>query len=269
MKTGATKDQTPAMTTQPQSTSADNAVRPRRRWRRWGMACFWLLFVAAALGLLTDEERADRLSSMPIVVQLLVSPLMLMVLWFALRRFREPIHRALRRLPLPGWAIFFLTGALVGIGLAANWSISFNLNGTDLHPDLWINTLLYLGIYGGVMLGWYLLKHVYAFDARHVFWIGGSVFALFEQNYVFPLMLISGNVLFAALLYPYLVVSYGVPFAVPFLMTPAEQLPRGQRRLRWGGALLGALLSLLLFNLCGAIWFFVVDLLLGIGQPNI
>jgi hypothetical protein len=242
---------------------------PRLERRHWLWAGFWALFILSVLGLLSDPAQNPGAEQVPLALRVAVSPLGLFVLWIALLWFRAPLQAVIRRISLPGWAKFALVGLLFGICLAANFSISFNIYGQDIHPDPLLNTALYIGIYGGVMLGWYILKAIYAFNYRHVFWIGGLVFSMFEQNYILPLTILGGGIVLAPLLLAYLVVSYGVPFATPFLMMPEEELPQGQRKLGRLGYVLCAALPLLLFIVCGNVWFWLLDRLLGLGDLNI
>jgi hypothetical protein len=243
------------------------SLPPQRR--RWLWIGFWTLFILAVLGLLSDTSQNPAAEQVPLALRVAVSPLGLFVLWMALLRFRAPIHAFVRRLAMPGWLKFALLGLVFGIGLAANFSISFNIYGQDIHPNPLINTVLYVGIYGGVMLGWYILKSIYAFTYQHVFWIGGLVFSTFEQNYILPLTILGGGILLAPLLLAYLVVSYGVPFATPFLMMPEEELPQGGRPLGWLGYTLCVVLPLLLFVVGGNAWFWLIDQLVGLGELNI
>lgn len=249
---------------------SDGQARPAAARRRsWLWGGFWLLFAISVAGLLSDPTLNPGAERVPIALRVIASPLGLLVLWVALHRFREPIHNLVRRAALPPWLMFSLLGLVFGIGVAANFSISFNIYGQDIHPDPALNTVLYVGIYGGVMLGWYLLKMAYALTYRHVFWIGGLTFAMFEQNYILPLTVLGGGIVLAPFLLVYLVVSYGVPFATPFLMMPEEQLPQGRRRLGVLGYLLCIALPLLLFNLLGGAWFWLVGQLVELGELNI
>jgi hypothetical protein len=223
--------------------------------------------------LMLSSEETDRIRQLPFWLQILVSPLMLLVLWLVLHRFRGFFNTVLRSLPLPSLIKFVIFGLLVGVVLGVNWTISFNQSGTDisatgvagadLHPDLVMNTLLYFGPFGGVMLAWYLIGYLYRFTYHHVFWIEGIRGALTEQGFIMPFTLLAGDLLGAVVLLVHLIPAYGVCFASIFLIMPPEELPQGMRKPRFGGYLVFALFPLMMFYLCAVIWYWLLDVMLG------
>jgi hypothetical protein len=216
---------------------------------------------------------------LPWWLQIIVSPLMLPVMWFLLHRFRPAITDFIRRVPLPPLVKYLGFGLFFGVVLGLNFTISFGLQGTDhfhtgvpgadLHPNPLINTLLYFGPYGGTMLAWYLLRHFYVFDHRHVFVIAGLNGALVEpnaaavQNFVVLAMVASGQVIAGLLTLNALIPAYGVPFASIWLVMPPEELPKGRRQPRWLGYPLLVVVPLVASFVSPLVSFRVIDALFG------
>src|SRR6266545_3162274 len=86
------------------------SARPRSRGQFVAHRVFWTLFVFATLALWLDDAHAGRLSRVALPLRLLASPLLLAVLWFCVLRWREPIRRRLRWLPLPPLLNYLVAG---------------------------------------------------------------------------------------------------------------------------------------------------------------
>jgi len=209
-------------------------------WRRalWGL--LWGLFALSTASMMLGGEDAGRVRQLPWWLQLLLSPLMLLPLWWVLHQFREGIRLWIRRVPLPPILKFIFLGLMVGVP-AVSLTVALGLNGDDLDPDPALNTLLYVGPVGGAMLGWYLLRRFYAFSYHYPFWFQGIRGVIEEQGYLVPLALLSGDVFTALLLSAYLLPAWGINIASIFVIMPAEELPQGKRQPRLLGWLLFAI----------------------------
>jgi len=225
---------------------------------------FWTLFVLATLLLMFDPDREPSIyDQLPLWQRLLVSPLMLPVQWFTLLSLRERLASLLRRVPLPAFGLYLVLGLFLATVLGNNFAIGFGLDGKDLHPDPLINTVLYFGPYGGILIALHMMRRFYAFSYPQVFWMTGLLGALTEQNFLVPLMLLSGNLLGACLLLFNVIPAYAVAFSSIWAIMPQERLPQGARRLGVGGVLLFLVLAVVLFYACAIVWYGLLDLIFG------
>ena len=182
---------------------------------------------------------------MPIGARILLSPLTLAVLWFGLLHWRRHLQRWIERLPLAGPLRFLLTGVPVG-AILVQFTVAFGLS-PDLDPRPVVNTLLYVGPWGGLILGWYLLRSRYAFDHRLPFWIGGLVGAVEEQGFMVPMAALSGDLVAAVLGAVFLIPCYGIPIAAIWVIAPDRDIPGGTGRLGWLGRVLCVVVPKVLF----------------------
>jgi hypothetical protein len=267
------------MSIQPQSETLGTPAVRWLRWRKIGMALFWLGYTIWVGAVLLFGEGRERVRELPVVVQILISPLMLPVLWFALHHYRQPLSNLIRRVRLPAVVKYLGFGLVTCVVLGVNLSISFGLSGTDhyqtgvpgadLHPNPLINTLLYFGPYAGTLLAWFLLRCWFQFGEWHVFWLAGLAGALTEPNktattdFIVLQMLLSGEPFDALLSLLALIGAYGVPLASIWVIMPAEELPHGQRRVGCLGLMLLWIIPLIASFVSPIISFALIDLIFG------
>lgn len=224
-------------------------------------AVFWALFVISTISLILSAERNPRLANIPFWFQLVFSPLMIPVIWFTALYFRNQLMNFFRRFPSLPFFKFLLIGSVLA-PIIVGFTVFFGLS-PDLDPNPVINTLVYVGPWGGIISGWYILRHFYIFDYRHVFWISGIWGAITEQNYLMPLMLLSGDIVGAFLTTIYLIPSYAVATALMFLIMPKEQLPKGTRNPGFFGYLLFFVVPIIMFYVGAIVWYIPLGVILG------
>ncbi len=212
---------------------------------------FWLWYVISAIAFLRGP---DWLSAF--------GPISLSLIWWAVLWFRKTLQQWSRALSLPVWLKFLLIGLVFSDVIMENLAISFK---GDLHPNLFWNSVLWLGAYAGVLLGWWLMAHFYALTPWQVFFIYGLKGVIVEQDFMVPLMIWKKQLLMAFLVIPYLMVVYAAAVAPVFVLLQ-DELPKPQRRLGWIGMALAILLPMVLFYAGAFIWFKAVSLL-GLKVP--
>ncbi len=165
---------------------------------------FWSIFIFSTVNLFfPDGGRDPQIAALPVWLQYLTSPFMLLIIWAVALRYRQFFIVFLGKIPLPPFLKFLIIGAPLA-AVTVGFTVAFGIS-SDLDPNPIINTLLYVGPWGGMISGWYLLLRYYAFDYRHVFWISGFYGAIVEQGFIMPLLLLSGDVLGAFLISVYLI----------------------------------------------------------------
>jgi hypothetical protein len=236
-------------------------ARPRTRAQLVGHRLFWTLFVLATLVLWLDDERPGRLARLAVPLRLLLSPLLLAVLWFAVLHWRERLRRGLRWLPLPPLVNYLLAGVPLVL-LAVVCASGFGLAGDgdprlavarDLGP--WLVLLVAL---------WFAGRH-YALTPPVVFWLLGALGAVCAQRFALPVALWQEHWLTAVLLFCYAVPVYGGALALVLHVMPPEQLPAGRARLDWRGTGLVAAAMALAFSVLALGWSALVGALAAVG----
>jgi len=234
-------------------------TRPRTRGQLVAHRLFWTLFVFATLALWLDDRYAGRLARLALPLRLLLSPLLLAVLWFGVLRWREPIRRRLRWLPLPPVLNYLLAGVPLVL-LAVCCATGFGLV-RDGDPRL--NVLREAGPWLGLLAALWFARRHYALTPPAVFWLLGALGAVAAQRFALPVALWHGHWLTAALLFCYAVPVYGGALALVLHALPPEQLPAGRARLDWRAVGLAAAAMLVAFTGLALGWSALVDLLAG------
>ncbi len=231
-------------------------TRPRTRGQLVGHRVFWTLFVFATLVLWLDDSRAGRLARLAMPLRLLLSPLLLAVLWFAVLRWREPIRRRLRWLPLPPVVNYVLAGVPLVL-LAVCTATGFGL---VAEGDPRLNVLREIGPWLGLLAALWFARQHYALVPSTVFWLLGLLGAVAAQRFALPHAVWHQHWLTALLLLCYAVPVYGGALALVLHVMPPEQLPPGQARLDWRGVGLAAAAMAVAFTLVALGWSALVDL---------
>jgi hypothetical protein len=234
-------------------------ARPRTRGQLVGHRVFWTLFAFATLVLWLDDSRAGRLARLAIPLRLLLSPLLLAALWFAVLRWREPIRRGLRWLPLPPVVNYVLAGVPLVL-LAVCTATGFGL---AVAGDPRLNVLREAGPWLGLLAALWFARRHYALPPPTVFWLLGLLAAVAAQRFGLPRALWHQHWLTALLLLCYAVPVYGGALALVLHAMPPEQLPAGQARLDWRGVGLAAAAMAVAFTLLAQGWSALVNLLAG------
>jgi hypothetical protein len=229
---------------------------------KWLVICYWMLFSFAAIGLASEGP------SFPWQV-------LLVALWLLLWRFQKPVRRflfgrgeggptpdapladgaeipPLARPSPPPWVWYFGLGLLYTVVVGENLGIGFR---GDIHPNLAVNSLLWVGSYLGLLVGWWILARRYLWTPWQVYWLSGLIGLAIEQNYLIPRMLVRGEVIEAFLLAPFIHAVYGSIMA-PLFAILGPYLPVHDRRPGIGAKLLALLLPSALFFL-GGLWIFL------------
>lgn len=244
------------------------------------MLIFWSIAVIASLFNFVIEDSVghlQRLRSLPFSMQIILSPLPLFIIWFLLHKYRQQLTNFTSLIPIPSFIKYMLLGFLFSVVLGLNSTICYGICGTDtgqsgvlgadIHPNPFINSLLYLGPYGGVLLAYYLLRKFYEFGYQFVFWMSSIYFAITEQGFMPILMLISGNIL-SLFTIIFLIAVHGIFFASVWLIMPKEQLPPGSRKPKLLGYTLGLVLPFILFFACATIYYWTLDTIFGTNFSN-
>jgi hypothetical protein len=235
---------------------------PLSPWSRRLSLVFWVVWVLLVVVMTLRNDPGGQLGRLGWWQRWLVSPLILLVLWGALRWFRRSLANGLRRAPGPAVLKYLVIG-LPLTTLGNTIAISYGLGGHDLHPNLVLSALLWFGAFGGILLAWYALRAVYRFGYRHVFVFTGIAGVLVEQEQLVPKTLLSGDVVGAALLSVFIIGVYGIIFTSPWLIMPGEQLPRGTRQPGWGARVLFVIVPIVAFYLGAFAWFSLSNLTFG------
>jgi hypothetical protein len=187
-------------------------------------------------------------------------PFSLGLVWWLVIWFREPLRRGIASLSLPRSVKFFALGLFFYNVVMENLAVSFE---GDLHPSLWVNTVLWVGAGLGVFTGWWLLAQWFQYSPAQVFLIYGLKGVVVEQDFLLPKLLWKGDLFAVAASIPLLVVVYGAAVAPVFVILSRE-LPRPARETGWLGAAAGFILPGLLFYLGFYVWVLFVGWAFGI-----
>jgi hypothetical protein len=237
------------------------SARPRTRAQLVAHRLFWTLFALATLVLWLDDKHAGRLAEVAVPLRLLLSPLLLATLWFCVLRWREPIRRGLRWLPLPPLANYLLAGVplvLLTVACASGFGLV-----ADGDPRL--NMIREVGPWLGLLVAvWFARRH-YALTPPTVFWLLGALGAVAAQRFALPAAVWHEHWPTAVLLFCYAVPVYGGALALVLHVMPPEQLPAGRARLDWRGIALAVAAMALAFTVLALAWSALVDALAGLA----
>jgi hypothetical protein len=240
---------------------AGRSTRPRTRVQFVAHRLFWTLFVLATLVLWLDDAHSGRLSRVAVPLRLLLSPLLLAVLWFCVLRWREPIRRGLRWLPLPPLVNYLLAGVPLVL-LAVACASGFGLV-TDGDPRL--SVVREIGPWLVLLVAVWFARRRYALTPPAVFWLFGALGAVAAQRFALPVAVWHQHWLTAVLLFCYAVPVYGGALALVLHVMPPEQLPAGPARLDWRGIGLAAAAMALAFSVLALAWSALVDALASLA----
>jgi hypothetical protein len=144
---------------------------------------FWVWYAASGVVFLRGPGGFDS-----------IWPLSLSLIWWLVLLFRAELQAWGRAVPLPIWLKFLIVGLFFSDVVMGNLAVSFK---GDLHPNLALSSFLWLGAYGGVVLAWWLLAHLYPFTPWQVFFIYGFKGVIIEQDFMLPTMLWKGDWFFS------------------------------------------------------------------------
>ncbi|HGG05412.1 MAG TPA: hypothetical protein ENK28_08125 [Aliiroseovarius sp.] len=164
---------------------------------------------------------------------LLIWPAFVLV-WF----WRAPLSRMAARLPWPPTLTLILAFILTGLVTEVlAWS-SDVLRGADIpvtfHPQLLVDLTLAIGFYGGLGIGWAILRRYFHFSLWQIFLISALYGVVIEQDGAIAMFLVSNilsSPLEALLFATYVALVYGAFATLPFaIINPS--LPGTSRS--WG-----------------------------------
>ena len=170
--------------------------------------------------------------------------------WLLTVRYAANLRLLIARILPSPHARFWLIGILYSAVFMENLAINFR---GDLHPNLAINSFLWLGAYLGWLGSWLFVQRKYAISWRQVFFLGGLMGVLIEQNGMIPRLVLSGQWFPAILSIPLIFVLYGAAIAPAFLL--AEPVPpQGARQTQKKHLLIALTLTSLSFIGIGFLW---------------
>jgi hypothetical protein len=213
------------------------------------MVLFWIWYGVAAIAFLSQPDRLTA-----------IAPLSLSLIWWLVLSYRRSLQGLASKLPFPVWVKFLVIGLFFTDVVMNNLAVSFK---GDFHPNLFLNGILWLGAWVGVLLGWWLLAQFYHLTAWQVFFVYGIKGVIVEQDFLVPLTIWSGQLVNAFLVIPYLIVVYGAGIAPVFAILEKE-LPRPERRLNWVGVLLAVVVPMVSFYAGAFVWFKLMEELFGL-----
>ena len=208
--------------------------------RRVLLAAFWVWFGISAVLFLMHENPLEA-----------VWPLSLGLVMWGVLKFRAPLQRFAARLPFPVFIKYLAFGIFFFDVIMENFAVSFK---GDLHPNLFLDSFLWLGSCLGVMCAWWLVAQFFWFRPWEVFFLYGLKGVLLEQDFLLPRMIMQGQFFDVVMIIPYLIVVYGSAVAPVFVVLEKE-LPRPPRRPGLAGAVVGVVLSAILFYAGAYVWF--------------
>lgn len=234
---------------------------------KWLVGCYWILFCVATVGLSADGPSFPWQA-------------VLVILWLAVWRFRMRIRRYLfgRGGDLEQTSPEFRTGSdahlsppsspplwvwYFGLGLPYATIIGENLGvgfEGDIHPNLAINTLLWVGSYLGLLAGWWILGRRYLWSAWQIYWLSGLMGVVIEQDYLVPRILASEQAIEAVVIAPFVHAVYG-SIVAPIFAILGQDLPASDRRPGIGAKVMAVVLPAVLFFVGGSwilLWFWLV-----------
>jgi len=214
---------------------------------------FWVWYAASGVVFLRGPGGFDS-----------IWPLSLSLIWWLVLLFRAELQAWGRAVPLPIWLKFLIVGLFFSDVVMGNLAVSFK---GDLHPNLALSSFLWLGAYGGVVLAWWLLAHLYPFTPWQVFFIYGFKGVIIEQDFMLSTMLWKGDWFSALVAAPFLVVVYGSAVAPMFVILQKE-LPNPGRRVGWMAIGLSIVVTMAGFYAGAFVWFRLVEVLFGLKIPG-
>lgn len=208
---------------------------------------FWVWYILAAATCLAFPPG-----------RVFVGAIGMSIFWGLLLKFHKPLEGVVSRIPISSVARFLLVGIFSADVIMENLAINFH---GDLHPNLALNSLLWLGAYVAWLTAWWVVSRFYWFEPNQVFFIAGVMGVLVEQNWLIPKLLASGQWFSAIVSAPILVAVYGGAVAPAFLLARPIP-PSSHRRPGIVGFFVALFLPLLAFYAGGALW-------LAIARPGL
>lgn len=220
---------------------------------------FWWLFALSTAVLLPSHDPPVA-ADLPLALKIAASPFVWLAVWLSAHALRRPARGLVGCLPRPVLLRFVLVAALAGIALAVHMACGMEEPlGGRIGPRLTTAAGCF-GVFMVAMAGWYLIRRIYAFHHHHVFWIGGLMFALFDQGQGLSYAWSTADYLGGVLLLAHTIPVFGVPFGIVFLLMPREDLPRPDRSPGWFGFALLTMVPVLVYVAWAPLWFRVLDL---------
>jgi hypothetical protein len=215
-------------------------------WKRWLMILFWIGYGISALASFRSSNRFDALG-----------PISLALVWWLVLRFRRQLQSLAEKINPPLLIKFLLIGLFFSVVVMDNLATSFK---GDLTSNLFLNDVMWVGPYIGVLTAWWLLSRFYLFTEWQVFFLYGFKGIIVEQDFLIPIMAWKGQLLTAILTIPLVLVVYGSAVA-PVYVALEKQLPRPARKTGWAAMVLGIIFPGILFYGGAALWFKFLKLL--------
>jgi hypothetical protein len=199
---------------------------------------FWILYALSAVVSVVAPEGRIFLGSLGMAVY-----------WLLVLFFRSSLQKMAIRIRSLRFR-FFVIGIVSSDVVMENLAINFK---GDLHPNLVINTFLWLGSCLGLLTAWWIMARRYRFTPHQVFFVTGLLGVLMERNEMIPKLLIAGQWGVALLAAPLIVVVYGAAVAPAFLLSGGP--PGAEVRQPGLGAIAAALmLAAAMFYGVGTLW---------------
>jgi hypothetical protein len=199
----------------PNSVSDWRAFFRSPEFRRTVQIVFWSWYVVACVFYMTRFKTFSA-----------IWPWTMAIVWVLVLAFREPLQNLNRRIHIPVFAKFLIWGLIFTDIIMENLAVSFK---GDLHPNLFLNSLLWVGAYAGVIVAWWILSRLFTFTPWQVLFLYGIKGVIIEQNYMVPKMLVSGDFRSMLLCIPLLTVVYGASVAPVFVIL-GNELPQDRRK---------------------------------------
>jgi hypothetical protein len=133
----------------------------------------------------------------------------------------------------------------------------------DLHPDLLINSILWIGSFAGVYLAWLWLLPRYRWPAANLFFACGAI-ALFEHSLLLWRLLTAADFTGFLLILPVVHAVYASMIA-PVVIAYREALARQPVRPGIGGHAWAVVLPGLLFRI-GSVWILIAGMALRLAR---
>jgi hypothetical protein len=228
--------------------AAANVDTGRGRITQYSFRAFWILYVLAGVVCMLSPEGRIFLGSLGMAVY-----------WFLVVRFRDPLRKPISRM-IPSFNLrFFVIGIVSSDLIMENLAINFK---GDLHHNLFLNSLMWLGSYIGSIVGWWVIARTFRFTPYQVFFLAGLLGVIIEQNWMIPKLLAAGSWAIALLCAPIILVVYGAAVAPAFLL--AGDPPRTPaRKPGIASFAIALLLPALLFYCLGGLWIAVLRPFVG------
>jgi len=133
----------------------------------------------------------------------------------------------------------------------------------DLHPNLVLNGVLWIGSFAGVYLAWLWLLPRYRWSSAAIFALSGLL-ALFDHSLALWRMLANRDVVGLLVLAPVLHAVYA-GLTAPVLLAYRERLSRNSAQPGLVGVVAGTLLPGLLFRL-GSVWIWLASQVIHLAR---